>query len=145
MIAASIVSSLADLSEASYLNFREIGLNGLQGSNLKALILRSIDASDSLPESRVDEFIKNWRVVAHHYMDGGSGNDHLWGDFGDDHMFGDADTDYAFGGAGDDHKINGSAGHDHGLNHVNRRRRKRLTPLCRFAACTKSRGGAWRA
>ncbi|HEY1131479.1 MAG TPA: calcium-binding protein, partial [Roseateles sp.] len=37
------------------------------------------------------------------YLQGGAGNDMLWGNHGDDYLFGGADDDLVFGGEGDDH------------------------------------------
>lgn len=45
------------------------------------------------------------------FIQGGTGNDSIWGDLGDDYLFGGADNDLIFGGDGDDHAF-GEGGQD---------------------------------
>lgn len=69
MTEASIISGLADLSEAAYLDFGVMLANTiLDGARLKDKLVANPDA---WPIARADEFIKHWRVVAHQPNTGG--------------------------------------------------------------------------
>lgn len=62
MTSATIITGLADLAEAAYIDFGTVGLSGLRDAALGEALRTS---GVSWPSSRTGEFIKNWRVVAH--------------------------------------------------------------------------------
>jgi Ca2+-binding RTX toxin-like protein len=71
-----------------------------------------------------DTYLRPWRTfpaaaattiwtatTATIFVNGGAGNDILWGDYGDDWLFGDVGNDEPHGGLGNNH-LNGDAGYD---------------------------------
>ncbi len=63
MTSAHIVSGLADLAEAAYIDFGDIPVGGLSGSDLASKLRDKAPAT--WPEARRDAFAQTWRVVAH--------------------------------------------------------------------------------
>ncbi len=64
MTSASIVSGLAALAEAAYVDFGLVGPNGLEGPSLSERFPTS-DPAKGWPPVRVLDFESQWRVVAH--------------------------------------------------------------------------------